>query len=42
MHPRHVFPGLMTLVALSGFPNAESRSAESALSKKFGIFCMVI
>jgi hypothetical protein len=42
MHPRHVFPGLTTLVALSGFPNAEWGSAESALGKKIGIFCMVI
>jgi hypothetical protein len=42
MHPTGVFPGLMTLVALSGFPNAESGSAESALGKKIGIFCMVI
>ncbi len=42
MHPTGVFPGLMTLVALSGFPNAESGSAESALDKKIGIFCMVI
>ncbi len=43
MHPRGVFPGLMTLVALSGFPNAEStffRSAEFALGTKLEYFAL--
>ncbi len=44
MHPRGVFPGLMTLVALSGFPNAEStffRKCRICTWQKIGIFCTV-